>query len=397
MTTRIRGHVDRLCVQLGPRPIGSPHNRLAQDYVAGVLADLGYDVELQDYLCPAWGDHGTTLTVDGSPVPALANPFSPSCDVTGPAVPFPTFEALERADLTGAVAVLYGELTRTPLAAAAWFLAGERDLAIPRLLVAKGAIAVLTVPPVVRETERVIEDADFPLPSATVPSRDAAPLLSGSQIHLRIAAATAEGRTANVVGRLNCRPGASRAVVCAHYDSKVDTPGATDNGTGVAVLLDVAERLSGSDVAVELVAFTGEEYLPIGDDEYLHRRAGDLSDVVAAVNVDGAGHALDLTTVMETAGSGPLREALEAEVAKHPDIVWVDPWPESNHSTFSMRGVPAAAFSSPQARELSHLRSDTVDVVDVRRLSEIGEVIELVVRALTATGPREAPSLASES
>jgi aminopeptidase YwaD len=383
MTTRIRGHVDRLCVQLGTRPIGTVQNQLAQNYIARDLADLGYDVELQDYPCPAWGDCGTTLMVDGSSVPALTNPFSPSCDVSGPVVALPTFEALEDADLTGKVAVLYGELTRVPLAPAAWFLAGERDLAVPRLLVANGAVAVLTVPPAVRETERVIEDADFPLPSATVPSRDAAPLLSASQVHLRIATTLTKGRTANVVGRLNCRSSSARLVVCAHYDTKVDTPGATDNGAGVSVLLDVAERLSRSDVAVELVAFTGEEYLPIGDDEYLRRRDGDLSDVVAAINIDGAGHVLDLTTVMETAGSGPLREALETEVAKHPDIVWVDPWPESNHSTFSMRGVPAAAFSSPQARELSHLRSDTAEIIDVQRLSEIGEVIEQVVRALT--------------
>ena len=381
-------HLDVLSVQIGSRPIGSPANLAAQNYIRGVMAELGYVVEVQEYPCPAWQDHGATLTVTGDPVPVVTNMFSPPGRVAGQAVSLPTFESLVDADLENRIAVLYGELTRSPLAPASWFLAGERDLAIPRLLVERGAVAVVTVPPAARETERVIEDDAFPLPSVTVRSVDAGPLLRAPQVELLVDTETHEGSTANVVGRRPGDTGSARVVVCAHYDSKIDTPGATDNGTGVAVLLGVAERQVTGTAPVELVAFTGEEYLPIGDDEYLRRRDGDLSNVVAALNIDGAGHALDVTTVMETEGRGPLRDALAREVGTHREVVWVDPYPESNHSTFSMRGVPAACFSSPQARELSHLRSDTVDRVDVDRLLEISEIIDHVVNDLTRPATR---------
>ncbi len=62
----------------------------------------------------------------------------------------------------------------------------------------------------------------------------------------------------------------------AHYDTKIDTPGAIDNGTGVVILLELLDYFQRNPlpVGLEFIAFAGEEYLPIGDDEYL-RRAGD--------------------------------------------------------------------------------------------------------------------------
>ena len=61
-----------------------------------------------------------------------------------------------------------------------------------------------------------------------------------------------------------------RIVFCAHYDSKIDTPGAYDNAAGVGVLLTLAELFSGRKHrhTLEWVAFTGEEGAGLGDMEY---------------------------------------------------------------------------------------------------------------------------------
>ena len=102
--------------------------------------------------------------------------------------------------------------------------------------------------------------------------------MPGEMIRLRIDSRRTPGSTANVVGRLH---GASREqlVICAHYDTKIDTPGATDNASGVAGMLALAERLCREDqpFSLEFVAFTNEEYLPIGDDEYVRRRRESLA------------------------------------------------------------------------------------------------------------------------
>jgi Zn-dependent M28 family amino/carboxypeptidase len=69
-------------------------------------------------------------------------------------------------------------------------------------------------------------------------------------------------RAANLVAR---PPGAARSstyyVVGAHYDTVPSSPGADDNASAVAVMLELARRLSenGSSAPIRLVAFTLEE------------------------------------------------------------------------------------------------------------------------------------------
>lgn len=50
-------------------------------------------------------------------------------------------------------------------------------------------------------------------------------------------------------------------VIGAHYDTEIDTPGADDNASGVAVMLELARRFAGVDTArtVRFVGFTNEE------------------------------------------------------------------------------------------------------------------------------------------
>ena len=50
-------------------------------------------------------------------------------------------------------------------------------------------------------------------------------------------------------------------LIGAHYDSVVGSPGANDNGSGVAALLEMARHLAGTDVerSVRFVAFVNEE------------------------------------------------------------------------------------------------------------------------------------------
>ncbi len=71
----------------------------------------------------------------------------------------------------------------------------------------------------------------------------------------------ADGRSfVNVIGRLGPDSG-PLVVIGAHYDVFGELPGADDNASGVAGLLEVARLLAarGPDVAIELVAYSTEE------------------------------------------------------------------------------------------------------------------------------------------
>jgi Zn-dependent M28 family amino/carboxypeptidase len=206
-------------------------------------------------------------------------------------------------------------------------------------------------------------------------------------VGLRIQSQRTPGYSQNVIGR---KSGASQAkvVLCAHYDTKIDTPGACDNAGGVAVLLALADLLGARERALglECVAFSNEEYLPMGDDEYVRLCGHQFDQIVAAINFDGAGQYLGANNITMMANSESFRDRVAELTLSYRGVVWVAPWPESNHSTFANRGVPSIAFGSRGA-SLEHLRSDTIEWVSPAKLSEVVSLAADIVESLQEKAP----------
>ncbi len=378
-------HLNRLCVEIGPRPIGSPGDHAAADYIQEVFRAAGLDVETQEFECPAWEHLGTHLALDGEQVDAAANAFSPPCDVSASGVAVGTVAELEAADLEGRIGILYGDLTKAPLSPKSWFLKSEREDHIIRLLEDKNPAALITVQARAGDLERVIVDWEFLIPSATVPARVGLALLRkrDPKLHLRIQSRVAPGHTCNAVARTGGE-GQPRIVLCAHYDTTIDTPGALDNAAGVAVLLVLAQGLSQCELkhGLEWIAFSGHEYLPLGDDEYLRRCGDQLEGIIAVINFDGVGQYLGANSIAIFASSEAFQGQVAELVREYPGVTWVDPWPQSNHSTFAMRGVPAIAFSSEGRIRLDHLRADSVEWVSPAKLKDAVLLVTALVESL---------------
>jgi aminopeptidase YwaD len=381
----IQRHLNRLCVEIGPRASFTQASKKAAEYIASIFNQNGFLVEEQTFSTPSWQDKGTTLTLDDEPLTAYTNAFSPPCQISAAILPVSTLPELDAAHLEGRIALLYGDLTTQPLAPKSWFLKSERDDQIITLLENKKPAAVLAVQTLQGEEVRLIEDWEFSIPSATIPARSAVPLLAQTeaQVSLKISSRQSPGSAANIVGR---KTGARKEqiVLMAHYDTKIDTPGAVDNASGAAVLLALAKLLDGKTTryGLELVAFCNEEYLPIGDDEYTRRREGLYGDVIAAINFDGLGQLLGNNSITLIGGSASFRKSLETLTGNYPGLVWVEPWPESNHSTFSFRGVPAVAFTSKGGLNLAHLKTDTVEWVSSKKLVEAAYLTLEIIRLL---------------
>lgn len=158
MHTQLTRHLHKLSVEIGCRPIGSPANQAAADYIRDTLRSFGLAVEEQAFACTGWDCASASLTVDGEALTVEANVFSPTCDVTAEVVPAATLDELAAADLTSQIALLHGELVAEPLAAKSWFLKGERDDAIIGLLEAKRPAALLAPPPATLQYEQFTAD-----------------------------------------------------------------------------------------------------------------------------------------------------------------------------------------------------------------------------------------------
>lgn len=365
--TEIDRHLETLCHEIGCRPTGSPANRAAAAYIAAAFRAAGLETEELTFPCPDWRDEGTLLEMDGRPLAAYANAFSPPYDVAAPGVPIGTEAELLAAELTGRIGILYGDLARGPLTPRAYTLyPADRDWRVVDLLREKSPAALITVNPKPGIRVRVIEDWDFRLPSATVAAEVGRELLlrasSDGQVRLRIASTSRPGQAAHLIGRKR-GPGEERIVLCAHFDTKIDTPGAVDNAGGTAALLALAGLLAAEDLTVglEFVAFNAEEYGGTQDDSelYIQRHGGKLGTVLAAINMDGIGYRVSSNNVAIFAASEPFTEEVGRLLKGFPGIDWTEPWPQSNHSSFAFRGVPSVAIFSV-AWEIAHRPEDSL-------------------------------------
>jgi aminopeptidase YwaD len=375
----------RALTNLGPRPIGSPANQAAADFIAAAFSAAGLQVEEQPYACTAWEEQETLLELDGERLDAAANAFSLSCDVTAPLACAGTLPELESVSASAKLLLLYGDLARAPLSPKSWFLKDERDESIIQILEAMQPAALLAPPTATDYYGQLTEDWELNLPAVTV-SADAARRLMqnpGQAARLRIEAERVPAVARNIVARSNPKA-EKRLVLCAHFDTKINTPGASDNGGGVAVLLELAERLSKpeSGVGLEFVAFNGEEYLPMGDDEYLRRAESYFASIQCAINMDGVGPRLGSTSITAFSESDAFETEIRKIAAVFPGVVWVEPWPESNHSTFAFRGIPALALSAVGTRALAHHPHDDLAGMSAEKLEEVASLVEKIIPGL---------------
>lgn len=390
LQTRAMTHLDYLCNTIGERVAGSPAHKRAEAYIRDVFQR--HELHIEDVNCdfPDWTLNNAQLTVNGQAFVIDVNPFSPACEVNAPIVAVSTLPELEEANITNTCVLLYGELSKSPVFPINFEpIQFERDQAINRLLMEKAPSAVLAINLHPWRRLHIFEDEDFPLPSATVNVEVGRELLGlqGENAHLSINTTTEASQVTTIVGRTNTGK-AHRVALMAHYDTKVGTVGAHDNGTGVASLLALVETLTVRDLPfdLEFVAFADEEYGAHTDGVYTRKTGDDFAKMLCAFNIDGIGLLTENTTITMLAQGEIFENCVRDIQGNYPSIVWVDPWVQSNHYTYFAQGVPCVAFSS-LTWERAHQASDTVDWIGADKLAETIALTTDIISALSDRTP----------
>lgn len=383
---RIRRHVEVLAGEIGARPAGSVAGRRAEAYVAQVLAADGLLVERQAFRCLDWRPGEASVRFGDRVIAAVASPWSLGCEVRGEGVAVETLEQLARLDARGRIVVLHGALAREALFPRAFpFLVVEDHRAIADALEAASPLAVVAASPDPARPVPLIEDGDLPLPVVTVAHEDVRAVLAApGPIDVRSGGARRPGEGANVVARL--RPeAAERVAVTAHLDTKPGTPGALDDASGVAALLELAGMLEAAPAGrgVELAILNGEDhYAAPGQRRYLETT--DMTRVRLAINVDGVGLAGSAVGVAPMAMPTEVERRARRLLDRHKDVRALDPWPQGDHMLFVGAGVPALAITSvgifDVIETIVHTPADTPDGVDAE---QIAAACRFVTDALT--------------
>ena len=131
------------------------------------------------------------------------------------------------------------------------------------------------------------------------------------------------GRTANVLATLRGTENPELVyIVSSHFDSRAEGPGADDNTSGTAALLEAARVMAKHPQPATIVfaAFTGEEGGLLGSREYVRQAVANKVQLVGALNNDMLGwsndHRLDNTVRYSNPGIRDIQHAAAAQFSK---------------------------------------------------------------------------------
>lgn len=165
-------------------------------------------------------------------------------------------------------------------------------------------------------------------------------------------------------------------------------PGADDNASGTAAVLELARRLAADPPprSVLLLHFDAEEWGLVGSRAFVQRPPIPASAIVFMLNLDMVGrlHGRDLL-IDGSVADAPTR-ALADSVARALGVraarssVSAD---RSDHAAFASLGVPALSLTSGFHADY-HRVTDVAARIDVRGLTRIVDVAEGIVRAAAA-------------
>jgi Zn-dependent M28 family amino/carboxypeptidase len=212
-----------------------------------------------------------------------------------------------------------------------------------------------------------------------------------------------------------------RIIVGAHYDAVDEQPGADDNASGVAGLIELAHLLGESPppLRVELVAWTLEEppIFPTSDMGSA-RHASALRkanvNVRAAISLEMLGTFLDdpgtqsfpapilrfvypstgnFITVVGKLGEGELVRTVKAAMRGATDLPvesinaprWVPGIDFSDHANYWDQGYPAAMITDTAfyRNPRYHTARDTADTLDYERMAKVVQGVYCAVHALS--------------
>lgn len=377
-------HLNTLCVEISNRRVGSAGNRAATDYFIRCAASYGFQTEAPAFDCLDWHEEGVELSAGDARFQAFASPYALGCDVRARLEAASTRDELRAVASSDVILLIRGALASQQIMPKNFpFYNPDEHQEIIRLLEARQPRAIIAA--TARDEQMVgslypfplFEDGDFDIPSVYMTDVEGERLAAyaGQDVALRSRATRIPSTACNVIARKGRAD--RRIVLFAHIDAKRGTPGASDNASGVAVLLLLAELLAdyAGRLGIELVAINGEDYFSNpGEQQYLALNAGRFDEILLGINIDGAGYQHGRVAYSLYDCPDEMAALVHEVFSGCVGLVEGERWYQGDHGLFLLNQRPALAITSEQALDLLtqivHTPADTPDIIDPRKLAE---------------------------
>ncbi len=381
-SARALEHNRKLAVDIGKRVAGTQGSQNAADYIANEFEKNGLQVTRQPFMFEGWEDRGTTVRLvspESVRLDATAIQYSVGGNIEGEIVLVPGLgsrDDFSKVNVRGKIALVKR---------------GTLSFAIKSQNAAEvGASAILIYNEAPQSfTGTLREKVTIPtLALSGVSGQEILNLLKNGNVRVQIASDTGiEARTGyNVIGTLQGKSDET-IVLGGHYDTVAAGPGAGDNGSGTATILELARVMASKPQlqhTLVFIAFDAEELGLLGSRAYVNELSNaQLQKIRAMLNFDmlGAGGGplilMGDGNVSLLARSSAQQLNIDARNAQMPANAG------SDHESFARRGVDTVFFM--RNYNLLHTPEDTIDQIKQEYLEEAGKVAERLLERMDAT------------
>ena len=368
LRANLERHMRELCLNIGTRHTGSPGERAAAEYIAGVFESYGYAPIFEEYPTVGWELKSFSLCnmTENRPVPAAeACFFSQSADVEGKLLWLTAADIVDIEKITVENRICFIEC---------WSSAGNvmgRNK-IAEVLDSKGAAAAIFISNIHTSLapSTKIERSPFlkQLGVCAVSQEGAFDIArhKNDTYRVKIEARCFDNVSRNVIA--TCAGNHGYGVFGAHYDTAPLVQGAGDNATGTAMVLELARLLrdDSSGMKLDFVEFSAEEYIPYvlppGSEDYVRRRRDEKIDWM--MNFDDFG-----LLIGEPIVRGNMFDKLPPFKSKRYRVVESDVY-NGDDKSFGVAGIPTLWYYDSNPFSQLHTSCDSIDTIDFGKMAE---------------------------
>ena len=371
-----KGHMKFLCESLTDRHVGSIQNQKAGEYILNVLSNSNASIVKADkFKCFDWKPLEVSLQVDKDYYEANISPYSPSIEVEAKLCTASNLEELKKLEGRNKIVLLTDDLCKEQLVPKNFpFYNIDEHKEIMNLLENKGFKAVITATGKDENTAGglypfpLIEDGDFQLPSIYIKDTVGEKLKEKVNETVKIVINTYKKDSSgmNVIADFNNEV-EKKIVLFAHFDSKLNSPGAIDNATGVTALLILSHLLEKDKLNfnVEIALLNGEDYYSNpGQRLYFIDNQEQLKKILLGINIDGMGYK-NGKTAYSTYNTQITESAVN--IFEKFNMIEGENWYQGEHAILAQQGIPAVAFTTNELEEIMsfvHTEKDNLSVID---------------------------------
>lgn len=384
-SNRVAEYLYKIAYEIGSRRAGTKSCEITAEFIRSVFSGCGYGINFFAIPFVSWEADRAEIICDNHVISGFANIYSPSGTGEGEAIVLRNVFELERLDIHGKVYIFTDELTQEVLYLGDTPFQSERDAWVQELLDSCIPAAIITINPKINSTLPYMEKYTG-APSLTVSKSHEQEVLQleHKQVQVCISSCSENSVTGNVLAKT--RGAKKKIVISAHYDTAEGSPGAWDNGSGVAALLELAKRFQNRDlkVQIEFAAMCPHEIGYPGSIIYADTEQAELEKVLLNINIDGIGAVEGCDTLTSDNLPDWIYRIIQKILPHYKEIkdkgaIQV----EGDHFAYTWNSIPAILFTSIGNVSMHHENVDSLCNVDTNKIIMVVNFIEEFITGIS--------------